>query len=128
MGLALFLIPSSPSTGKERGTSTLSRCATPEREANGKEQKVLSHGQCAQADVTGSIAKSKTKSGSGSAGGGSGQGGGAFGDLGPDPVETRPGWGNGDTNHIHTGPPGQQASHEPPGQTKNDPPGQAKKD
>jgi hypothetical protein len=23
-------------------------------------------------------------------------------------VETRPGWGKGDKNHVHTGPPGQQ--------------------
>ncbi len=41
----------------------------------------------------------------------------------PPPVRTRPGWGRGDKNHVHTGPPGQQRGNQnkrsgPPGQEK----------
>ncbi len=32
--------------------------------------------------------------------------------------ETRPGWGCGDKNHVHTGPPGRQYAPPPPGCTK----------
>jgi len=120
-------MPSGPSGAKERGTPPLSRCTTPERDTNGKEQEVVSDGQCVTGVITG-IAKPKKTARSGSGGGGSGGDGGLIGDSAPAPAETRPGWGNGDTNHIHTGPPGQQASDDSPGQTKNDPPGQSKKD
>jgi hypothetical protein len=33
--------------------------------------------------------------------------------------DTRPGWGCGDTNHVHTGPPGRQDASPPPGCTNN---------
>jgi len=41
----------------------------------------------------------------------------------PPPVRTRPGWGRGDKNHVHTGPPGQQKGKQnkqsgPPGPEK----------
>jgi hypothetical protein len=32
--------------------------------------------------------------------------------------DTRPGWGCGDKNHVHTGPPGRQYASPPPGCTK----------
>ena len=32
--------------------------------------------------------------------------------------DTRPGWGCGDKNHVHTGPPGRQYATPPPGCTK----------
>ena len=32
--------------------------------------------------------------------------------------DTRPGWGCGDKNHVHTGPPGRQYASRPPGCTK----------
>jgi hypothetical protein len=34
----------------------------------------------------------------------------------PPPTSERPGWGKGDDNHVHTGPPGQGKT--PPGQEK----------
>ncbi|MDF2750685.1 MAG: hypothetical protein K0T00_1861, partial [Gaiellaceae bacterium] len=34
----------------------------------------------------------------------------------PPPTSERPGWGKGDPNHVHTGPPGQAKT--PPGQEK----------
>jgi hypothetical protein len=39
----------------------------------------------------------------------------------PAPVRTRPGWGRGDKNHVHTGPPGQQKKKK----SKSDPTDQA---
>jgi hypothetical protein len=44
----------------------------------------------------------------------------AFGKRGPDKAASaqyqyRPGWGCGDRNHIHTGPPGRQYAEPPPG-------------
>jgi hypothetical protein len=44
----------------------------------------------------------------------------AFGKRGPDKAASaqyqyRPGWGCGDRNHIHTGPPGRQYAQPPPG-------------
>jgi hypothetical protein len=42
-------------------------------------------------------------------------------------LETRPGWGYGDDNHIHTGPPGQTGDNPGNGPNGNGPPGLQKK-
>ena len=46
---------------------------------------------------------------------------------GPETLETRPGWGYGDDNHIHTGPPGQTGDNPGQGPNGSGPPGQQKK-
>jgi hypothetical protein len=43
---------------------------------------------------------------------------GAGGPTGKQYGDTRPGWGCGDKNHVHTGPPGRQYAPPPPGCTK----------
>lgn len=50
----------------------------------------------------------------------------AFGKRDPDKAASaqyqyRPGWGCGDRNHIHTGPPGRQYAQPPPGCLKRNP-------
>jgi hypothetical protein len=36
----------------------------------------------------------------------------------PEPTEERPGWGHGDPNHDHTGPPGQEDKEKDQGKKK----------
>lgn len=113
----------SPDTGElmiTPGNREFCGCLGLKRTAKGKELYGITSAHpelCDRSDVTGSTAKAK-KIDPPAAGGGlvGGAGGSLAGDP-TDPVDTRPGWGWGDKNHDHTGPPG-LANHDPPGQAK----------